>query len=173
MRRAILPLFLLFGCAPWNQPQNEPLEGENASLVEPLTAGDGEVYIGLAFSGGGMRATAFAYGMLEELRASGVVTGTANGLLDNVRLVSGVSGGSVMAAQFGLAGPEGLAGFRDAYLVTDAERYMATSALNPLTLAKGLAGGGKGGGTLGRYLDEVLFHGATFGDLRRRSRVKT
>lgn len=88
MRRALLPLLFLLGCAPWNQPQNQPLQGENASLVEPLTAGDGEVYIGLAFSGGGMRATAFAYGMLEELRAAGVETGTPNGLLDQVRRVS-------------------------------------------------------------------------------------
>lgn len=173
MRRALLPLFLLLGCAPWNQPQNEPLEGENASLVEPLTAGDGEVYIGLAFSGGGMRATAFAYGMLQELRAAGVETGSPNGLLDNVRLVSGVSGGSVMAAQFGLAGPEGLAGFRERYLITNAETHMATSAVNPVTLAKGLAGGVNGRDTFGRYLDEVLFHGATFGDLRAQSHVKT
>ena len=173
MRLALLPLFLLFGCAPWNLPQNEPLQGENASLVEPLIAGDGEVYIGLAFSGGGMRATAFAYGMLEELRAAGVDTGTPNGLLDDVRLVSGVSGGSVMAAQFGLYGADGLAGFRESYLLTNAESYMATSALNPLTLAKGLAGGINGRDTFGRYLDEVLFHGATFGDLRKRSHVKT
>ena len=173
MRLALLPLFLLFGCAPWNLPQNEPLQGENASLVEPLIAGDGEVYIGLAFSGGGMRATAFAYGMLEELRAAGVDTGTPNGLLDDVRLVSGVSGGSVMAAQFGLYGADGLAGFRESYLLTNAETYMATSALNPLTLAKGLAGGINGRDTFGRYLDEVLFHGATFGDLRKRSHVKT
>ncbi len=173
MRHAFLPLFLLFGCAPWNQPQNLPLQGENASLVEPLIAGDGEVYIGLAFSGGGMRATAFAYGMLEELRAAGVETGTPDGLLDDVRLVSGVSGGSVMAAQFGLYGPDGLTGFRDSYLVTDAETYMATSALNPFSLAKGLAGGVNGRDTFGRYLDEVLFHGATFADLRKRSHVKT
>lgn len=173
MRRALLPLFLLFGCAPWNQPQNEPLQGENASLVEPLIAGDGEVYIGLAFSGGGMRATAFAYGMLEELRAAGVYSGTPNGLLDNVRLVSGVSGGSVMAAQFGLYGADGLPGFRESYLLANAETYMATSALNPLTLAKGLAGGINGRDTFGRYLDEVLFHGATFGDLRKRSHVMT
>ena len=110
MRRALLPLLLLLGCAPWNQPRNQPLQGENLALVDPVTVGDGELYIGLAFSGGGFRATSFAYGMLEELRAAGVETGTPNGLLDQVRLVSGVSGGSIMAAQFGLNGPEGLTG---------------------------------------------------------------
>lgn len=173
MRRALFPLLILAACAPWNEPLNEPLQGENASLVESVVVGDGELYVGLAFSGGGMRATAFAYGMLEELRAAGVVTGTPDGLLDQVRLVSGVSGGSVMAAEFGLKGPAGVAGFRERFLITDAETYMTTSGLNPLTIAKGVAGGVNGRDTFGRYLDEALFKGATFGDLRKRSRIKT
>jgi predicted acylesterase/phospholipase RssA len=170
MRRALLPLLLLLGCAPWNQPQNQPLKGENAPLTDRLTAGDGELYVGLAFSGGGMRATAFAYGMLQELQSA--QTGTPNGLLDNVHLVSGVSGGSVMAAQFGLKGPEGVTGFRENFLITNAEAYMTTSGFNPLTIAKGIAGGVNGRDTFGRYLDDTLYKGATFADLRR-SGIKT
>ena len=173
MRRALVPLLLLLGCAPWNQPQNQPLQGENASLVDAATVGDGELYIGLAFSGGGFRATSFAYGMLQELKAAGVETGSPNGLLDKVRLVSGVSGGSIMAAQFGLNGPEGLEGFRERFLITDGEAYMVTSGMNPLTIAKGVAGGVNGRDTFGRYLDDTLFQGATFGDLRERSNVLT
>jgi predicted acylesterase/phospholipase RssA len=173
MRRSLAVLLLLAACAPWNRPLNQPLQGENLPLVDAAAIGDGELYVGLAFSGGGMRATSFAYGMLEELKATGAVTGTPNGLLDQVRLVSGVSGGSVIAAQFGLNGPAGLTGFREQFLITDAERYMATSAFNPLTIAKGVAGGVNGRDTFGRYLDEALFKGATFGDLRQRSRIKT
>ena len=168
MRRALLPLLLLLGCAPWNQPQNQPLQGENAPLSAEAPADD--LYIGLAFSGGGMRATAFAYGMLQELQA--VDNGTPNGLLDHVRLVSGVSGGSVMAAQLGLNGPQGVDGFRERFLITDAETYMTTSGFNPLTIAKGIAGGVNGRDTFGRYLDDALFKGATFADLRR-SGIKT
>lgn len=171
MRRALLPLLILLGCAPWNQPQNVALEGENAALSTPAT-GDGELYIGLAFSGGGMRATAFAYGMLQELQAAGVETGNPDGLLGEVRLVSGVSGGSVMAAQLGLYGPSGIDGFREKFLITDAEAYMTTSGFNPLTIIKGVAGGVNGRDTFGRYLDDTLFKGATFADLRR-SRIKT
>jgi NTE family protein len=173
MRRALLPLLLLLGCAPWNQPLNPPLQGENAPLVDAASLGDGELYIGLAFSGGGFRATSFAYGMLQELRAAGVETGSPNGLLDEVRLVSGVSGGSIMAAQFGLNGPAGLDGFRERFLLTDGEAYMITSGMNPLTIAKGVAGGVNGRDTFGRYLDDTLFRGATFGDLARRSNVLT
>jgi predicted acylesterase/phospholipase RssA len=168
MRRALFSFLLFLGCAPWNQPQNQPLQGANAPLADPAPGED--LYIGLAFSGGGMRATAFAYGMLQELQAAN--TGTPNGFLDNVRLVSGVSGGSVMAAQLGLRGPEGIDGFRERFLITNAETYMTTSALNPLTIAKGIAGGVNGRDTFGRYLDETLYNGATFADLRR-SRIKT
>jgi predicted acylesterase/phospholipase RssA len=168
MRRALLSLLMLLGCAPWNQPLNQPLQGENDPIADP-GPGD-ELYIGLAFSGGGMRATAFAYGMLQELKAAD--TGTPNGLLDNVRLVSGVSGGSVMAAQLGLFGPPGIQGFRERFLITDAEAYMTTSGFNPLTIAKGIAGGVNGRDTFGRTLDETLYKGATFADLGR-SGIKT
>lgn len=171
MRISLLPLLLCLGCAPWNAPLNQPLQGENAPLTDTGAAADGEVYIGLAFSGGGFRATAFAYGMLEEMRAAGVTTATPNGLLDRVQLVSGVSGGAIMAAEFGLNGPQALPGFRERLLITDGEAYMVTAGFNPLTIAKGLAGGVNGRDTFGRYLDETLFHGATFGDLAERSRI--
>ncbi|OZA14050.1 MAG: hypothetical protein B7Y02_05100 [Rhodobacterales bacterium 17-64-5] len=173
MRLALIPLLFSLGCAPWNAPLNQPLQGQNAPLTDAVQAGDGEVYIGLAFSGGGFRATAFAYGMLEELRAAGVTTATPNGLLDEVRLVSGVSGGAIMAAAFGLQGPDGLKGFRERFLSTDGEAYMAASGGNPLTIVRGIAGGANGRDTFGRYLDDTLFHGATFGDLRQRSRIIT
>jgi NTE family protein len=164
-------LALLAGCAAWNRPLNPPRAEPNPPVTTASTMGEDGTYIGLAFSGGGMRASAFAYGMLEELRAAG--GGGENGLLDHVHLVSGVSGGSVTAAQFGLYGPAGLEGYRERYLLTDAERYMANSVLNPLTLVRGLSGGANGRGTFARYLDEVLYKGATFGDLARRSRIKT
>lgn len=174
MRLTALFVFcLLAGCAAWNRPINPPLVGENPALVDQAAVDPGELYVGLAFSGGGMRASAFAYGMLEELRAQAALTGTPNGVLDHVRLVSGVSGGSVTAAQFGLYGPAGMTGYRERYLLTNAEKYMANSPLNPLTLVKGLSGGANGRTTFARYLDEVLYHKATFGDLRARSRIKT
>ncbi len=175
MPRALLlaALTALGACAAWNKPMNQPISGANAPMIDPEVEAleAGEVYVGLAFSGGGMRASAFAYGMTEALRA--VETGTPNGLLDQVRLVSGVSGGSVTAAQLGLYGPQGMVGYRERYLVTNAERYMANSPLNPITIVRGLSGGANGHNTFARYLDEALFHGATFGDLRRRSGIRT
>ena len=97
----------LAGCAALNPPLNEVLpEGRNLSLVETeaVAAAADDIYVGLAFSGGGMRASAFAHGMLEELRAATATGDDPDGILSNVRLVTGVSGGSVTAAYFGLHG---------------------------------------------------------------------
>ena len=63
----------------------------------------------LAFSGGGTRAAAFAYGVLEELAATPVVLGgRPRRLLDEVDLISAVSGGSFTAAYYGLYGFQAL-----------------------------------------------------------------
>jgi len=168
-------LTFLLGCAAVNTPVNRAIDGTNAALVDPAAPrpGDDEIWIGLAFSGGGMRASAFAHGMLEGLRAATATPGDPDGILSDVRLVTGVSGGSVTAAHFGYYGAAGVDGYRDKFLIRNAEKYMANSPLNPLTLVRGLSGGANDADTFGRFLDETLFHGATFGDLRRTSRIRT
>ncbi|TNF18183.1 MAG: patatin-like phospholipase family protein [Rhodobacteraceae bacterium] len=171
---AFLLAVLLAGCAAVNAPLNLALqEGRNAPFDAVDPEASGEVYVGLAFSGGGMRASAFAHGVLEELRALSRSGRNSHGVLSDVRLVTGVSGGSVTAAHFGLFGPGALDGYRETYLLTDGERYMANSPLNPVVLARGLSGGANGRQTFGRHLDETLFKGATFGDLAKRSKIKT
>jgi predicted acylesterase/phospholipase RssA len=176
-RRPILFLLtLMAGCAVVNTPINTGVTGTvGGSQARPdsVAVAADEVYIGLAFSGGGTRATSFGYGMLEELRATGRSSKSPNGMLDHVRLVSGVSGGSVMAAYYGLAGPRGLPGFRDDFLIKNAEVYMNTQAYNPVTIAKGLSGGVNGRDTFARFLDETILGHATFADLARNRRVLT
>jgi len=128
---------------------------------------------GWLFWGDGMRASAFAHDMLQELQSAGRSSSNPYGLLPHVRLVTGVSGGPVTAAHFGYTGPKGMNGYRDKFLVKDAEKYMFNSAYNPVTIARGLSGGANGRKTFGRFLDETLFHGATFGDLARKSDIIT
>ncbi|MCO6381150.1 patatin-like phospholipase family protein [Oceanicola sp. 502str15] len=171
---AIFAAISLAACSAVNKPLNQPLGADgNPSLIdESVIPGDGTTFIGLAFSGGGTRASAFSYGMLEALRDATASPGDPDGILSDVRLVTGVSGGSVTAAWYGYAGPGGMAKFR-AYLDKNGEKYMANSPLNPVTLVRGLSGGANGRKTFGRFLDEELFRGATFGDLRRKSHVKT
>jgi NTE family protein len=65
----------------------------------------GDLTIYLAFSGGGTRAAAFGYGVLEALRDTEItIHGEHRRLLDQVDAVSGVSGGSFPAAYYGLFG---------------------------------------------------------------------
>lgn len=89
-----------------NEPLAEidPDHGYRPSNVEAFRE-HGSVSIFLAFSGGGTRAAAFAYGVLETLRDQQVlVDGRPTRLLDEVNTLSGVSGGSFPAAYYGLFG---------------------------------------------------------------------
>ncbi len=176
IRRLFFAGLVLAGCAVTNDPINVAMrEGSNltARALSGDMLADDSLFIGLAFSGGGMRASAFAHGMLEALQSVGRSPSNPHGLLEHVRLVTGVSGGAVTAAHFGYQGPEGVNGYRQKFLIRDAEKYMANSAINPITIIRGISGGANGRKTFGRFLDETLFHGATFGDLARKSNIIT
>lgn len=169
MREVLLAVCLagLSACAAVNEPINALRE-----VPAPADAGEivwtdldrDETFVGLAFSGGGTRASAFAYGMLKVLDETRAPDGQR--LTEKVRVVSGVSGGSVTAAWFGLRGRAGLADYRERYLIQDAEVYMETSPWNPVTLVRAAGGGVNDRTTFARFLDERLFEGATFRALR-------
>ncbi len=151
-------------------PTNEPLSGSAAQAFaasrQDPTAGD-DVMVGLAFSGGGTRAAAFAHGVLLELNETTVRTRTgAHPLLDNVNFVSGVSGGSVAAAYFGLKKREALTDFREKFLLRNAEEGLSTS-IDPVNLVRALGGGVNDSRVLAHWLDQNLFNGATFADFRK------
>src|SRR5690606_18392955 len=166
---ALAAVLIWAGLTASNSPINRPIAGRNAAIAAPVPTGrDDALWIGLGFSGGGTRASAFGQGMIQEIRAMTATPTDPDGLLSEVRLVTGVSGGSVTAAWFGLTGPAGVDRFPDLYLRRNAETYMSMSPWNPLTLARILGGGGNGRATFARFLNEELFNGATFGDLARR-----
>ncbi len=127
---------------------------------------DPHTLFALALSGGGMRAAAFSYGVLEELhRTSIVVNGQHRRLLDEVDLLTAVSGGSFTALAYALYG-EGL--FKDyvsRFLQRDVQGDILSRVLNPLNWPK-LVGGPYGRSELAAdYYDEILFEGKTFDDL--------
>lgn len=173
---ALVMTLLIASCAAWNSPIN-PVGDQGNNVQEPdfggAITGRDDVFIGLAFSGGGTRASAFSHGMLKALQDATRTDDNPDGLLRHVRLVTGVSGGSVTAAYFGLHGPKGVNVYRDIYLVKNAEKYMATAAWNPLVLARGLAGGVNSRKTFARFLDETILNGATFADMWRSNHATT
>ena len=104
------------GCATY--PVNPPLQKYNPAQgyrYENLTTTDPnenseETFLILTFSGGGTRAAALSYGVLEHLREAHIAGGRKT-LLDEVDVISSVSGGSFTAAYYGLFGEKKF--FRD------------------------------------------------------------
>jgi NTE family protein len=71
----------------------------------------------LAFSGGGKRAAALSYGVLEELARTKIVwEGQQRRLLDEVDYISAVSGGSFTAAYYALHGDGIFTDFEEKFL---------------------------------------------------------
>lgn len=146
------------------------LEATVAPASEPVDVGD--VIIGLSFSGGGTRAAAFAHGVLEQLQATPItIAGKPQTLLQQVQFVSGVSGGAVTAAYFGLHGPKALTDFRDRFLIRNAEENLRTS-FSPTNLIRLSEGGVNDATGFPRWLDKNLFNGATFASLNQPGRPR-
>jgi NTE family protein len=134
-----------------------------------LRRGRHEDLIVLAFSGGGTRAAAFAYGVLEALRRIELVTkeGEKLRLLDEVDVITGVSGGSFPALAYGLYGDAFFGQFETQFLKRDIQGELFKRFLNPLNWSR-LASSGWGRSDMAADLyDEILFHGSTFADLER------
>ena len=159
------------GCAsrPINEPiaKVDPAHGYRTELrLASRPNSDPRTLIVLAFSGGGTRAAALSYGVLEELRRTEVtVDGRRRRLLDEVDLISGVSGGSFTALSYALYGERLFDEYETRFLKRDVQGALIARTFNPLNWPK-LVGGSYGRSELAAdYYDEILFEGATFGSL--------
>jgi NTE family protein len=165
-------LLMLGGCA--TRPINPPLKEADANTGYTFQSRqkhfkNPENLVVLAFSGGGTRAAAFSYGVLEFLRRTEVAApnGARVRLLDAVDVITGVSGGSFTALAYGLYGDKIFADYEQRFLKRDVEGELLGRALNPGNWGN-LASTGWGRSELAAQLyDEILFNGATYGDLDR------
>jgi len=127
----------------------------------------------LSFSGGGSRAAALSYGILEALERIEIPTSSSqiNGniakhsLLDEVDLISSVSGGSFTAAYYGLHGKGIFKDYRENFLLKDYQTALLLRLFNPINWF--LIGSPRYGRSdlAAEYYDDNLFHGATLGDI--------
>lgn len=146
---------------PINMVSNEPKDSSPAYI--PDAGDDGSTVVALAFSGGGMRASAWAYGVLLGLDSMVIDrVPYERTLLDDVRTVAGTSGGAVTAAYLGYKGKSGYQDFRERFLYRNAEAYMATSFRPDTVITTVFSGGANDRTTFARWLDEKLFDHATF-----------
>ena len=125
----------------------------------------------VAFSGGGTRASAFAYGVLQELAATEIVTAQgSHSLLHEVDMISSVSGGSFTAAYYGLHGEQIFTDFEPHFLRKDVEGILFRKLFNPVNWPRLLSPAYGRADLAAQYYDKALFDGATFAKLRQPDR---
>jgi NTE family protein len=168
----VASLPFLGGCAsrPINPPRSH-YEETAPYQFEKLESKRGarEDLVILAFSGGGMRAAAFSYGVLETLRRLEILTraGRTVRLLDEVDLITGISGGSFTALAYGLYGEHLFDQYETRFLKRDVQSELVARTLNPLNWTALLSTGWGRSELAANLYDEILFDGATFADLDR------
>lgn len=151
-----------------NNPINHPIAEVNGADVAPgrdVQTYFDDMVVALAFSGGGTRAAAFSFGVLQGFDETRVQTAASTiSLLDHIDFVSGVSGGSVLAAYYGLKKREAMVDFKQRFLLQNAQAGLQTD-LNFFNISKGLSGGINDPTAFPKWLDANLYGGATFKSL--------
>jgi NTE family protein len=174
-----LPTFFLMlallasGCA--HYPVNAPLPaagsraGYRFQNAAPQTNSD-DLLMMLAFSGGGTRAATLSYGVLEELaRTPAGLQEAQHRMLDEVDIISSVSGGSFTAAYYALWGDRIFLDFESQFLKKDVQTGLLLRVLAPWNQLRLASTKFSRSDLAAEYYDHLLFKGATFADLMAQS----
>ena len=168
---------LLAGCTA-HYPINEPYSPVVAAGAAPAQPKAGEtrsdsLLVGLAFSGGGTRAAALSYGVLEAMADAKIRwEGRERRLLDEIDVISSVSGGSFTAAYYGLFGDRIFEDYADKFLYRDVQGHLTWSLFNPASWVKLGSSKYDRSDLAAAYYDEILFEGKTFSDIHARNGPK-
>ena len=158
------------GCAHWPATPKLDQAGQSGYRVsESARPGQSnDILFVLAISGGGTRAAALGYGVLEELRRTEVtIHGQKRRLIDEIDVISAVSGGSLPATYYGLRGDKIFDDFESKVLYRNLEHDLIMRILTPSNWFR------LGSGTFGRsdlfaeIYDDNVFDHATFADLKK------
>ena len=171
---ALLALLLVAACASF--PKNPPLARYDKdagyrfrNLAHPHNSDS--LFVIVTFSGGGTRAAALAYGVLEALRDTKIEwQGRQESLLDEVDVISSISGGSFPAAYYALRGRKIFDEFPDKFLYRPIQSDLLKLALAPTSWFK-LAGPSFGRSDLAaEFYNREVFDGGTYADVIARDR---
>jgi NTE family protein len=172
-RALMLALALVTGaCTSYGVIDNKPLsrsEGRPGYSMGEFTRNldrqSNELRLGVAFSGGGTRAAALSYGVMQELRDTRVqLNGKEKSLLDAISVISSVSGGSFTSAYYGLYGDRIFVDFEERFLRRNIEGALLRGVLNPL---QWFSSHNRTDMAVA-YYQQTLFGEATFADLMRK-----
>ena len=169
-----LTLFLS-SCASVGKITNPPMQ-KNTKLKNRYSfvnhvqqQGLGDVLFLLAFSGGGTRAAALSYGVLEELGDTYYQSDTEKlRLLDEIDRISGVSGGSFTAAYYGLFGDQIFETFKNDFLYKDIQGELTNRIYYNFFhfMGRQFTGVSRTEDAIDIY-DQYIFKGKTFADLQQ------
>jgi NTE family protein len=177
LRRApVLALAMLAGCAstahyPVNPARAVAPEAGYRLGALPADENSDSLAVILTFSGGGARAAALAYGVLEELRRQEIGwEGRRRRLLDEVDLIYAVSGGSLVAGYYALRGEQLFEDFEARFLLRDNQLDLTARVLSVANLNRASSPRFGRVEILAEYLDETLFGGARYDAVLARAR---
>lgn len=138
----LAPLLFMGGCAHYrvNPPQttHDPNVGYRYKVVREILPEPDRPFVLLAFSGGGTRAAAFSFGLMEELKRVVYTAkdGTTRNFLDDVEIISSVSGGSFTSAYYALYPEEFYETFPEKFLYRNIEGELIARLVNPYNLIR-------------------------------------
>lgn len=176
----LTPLLLLVallsgGCA--RRPMNSALPPQGLPRTEYQFANlqaegnSTNLIVILAFSGGGTRAAAFAHGVMEGLRDTPIRwEGRDRSLLDEVDLISGVSGGAFCAAYYCVNREKFFTDFERDFLKSDIQGALLAGVLNPFNWWKLGSLHYNRSDLAAEYYSRRLFDHATYGKLAAEGR---
>ncbi len=168
--------FLISGCATY-QPNPRLEESEDLySIMETELKNNersDELFFVLAFSGGGTRAAAMSYGILEALAKVEIPQKNAqtksdnpgHTLLDEVDFISSVSGGSFTATYYGLHGKKAFEDYPERFLYQNVQSALLWRFLNPFIWPKLMSRNFNRSDMAADYYDKILFDGKLMGDM--------
>ena len=170
-----IAVIIMAGClnACGSFPVNRQLDqfdktaGYRFEQLKPGPNNTDSLFVVLTMSGGGTRAAALSYGVLDALRGTRITwRGHPKSLLEEVDVISSVSGGSFTAAYYALHRAEIFNGrFDQVFLQRNIQKGLLWQLWRPASWFK-LAGRSYGRSDLSaEYYDRLIFKGATYQDL--------
>lgn len=165
----LIALLAMAGCA--KHYVNEPLDKLDPDAgyryLNQTQSGQSEaLLVILAFSGGGTRAASLDYGVLRELaRAEIVIDGIKRRLLDEIDVISSVSGGSFTASYFALFGDRIFEDFEEKFLKKNVQGKLTGKMFSPWVWPKLWSPKYNRDDMAAELYNKLLFEDKTFADL--------
>ena len=166
---AVFVLVFISACSVTSPKMNQPIRHAARVAPEQGKLRSDELTLILTFSGGGTRAAALSYGVLQELRDTPVlIKNSKKRLLDEVDLISSVSGGSFTSAYYGLFGDRIFQDFEHRFLKKQVQtELLRLSLFSPkawIRLAPALF---ERSDLAAEYYNRTIFGKKTFADMRK------